>query len=236
MHRIVRVVSFEAPSRAAMIAGSMFLSGCLAAGLLVCSDRAWADQPTDVSRVEEDWELVVGEPSADDTAPQIVNFISPTARTDAEYGILELNHSTQPEYLDGGIQFQRWFGDFERVYRTPHTQNRLSTPGEVVTYTMSMKIENGQLEFGVKNGTSQTWGTFGGDSEQWRSSTTSPYANLDHYSPRVSTKNSRIGYAANRVSSFTLKAVRYYRGDELLYTDSTAQVVHQTTSAESSGE
>ena len=187
-----------------------------------------AETPTNVTRVEEDWVLVVGEPSVDDTSPQIMSFISPTGQIDAECAVLELNHSTQPEYTDGGVQFQRWFGDFERIWRTPHTQNRLAIPGETIKYTMTMKIEGGLLKFGVRNGTSQTWGTFGGTSEQWNSSVASQYADLDAYSPAVSTKYSRVGYAANRVRKYSLKEVRYYRGNDLIQKDVGERVVHET--------
>ena len=205
------------------------LGGSLTALLALSINPVWAETPTNVTRVEEDWELVVGEPSVDDTSPQIISFISPTDRIDAECAVLELNHSTQPDYLDGGVQFQRWFGDFERIWRTPHTQNRLSTPGEKVKYTMVMKIENSVLTFGVRNGTSQTWGTFGGTSEQWNSNVVSQYANLDGYSPAISTKYSRVGYAANRVQKFSLKEVRYYRGSELIQKDSGEKIVHETS-------
>lgn len=204
------------------------LFGGLAVCLLFLSPLR-AETPSNVTRVEEDWELVVGEPSVDDTSPQIINIISPTDRIDAELAVLELNHSTQPDYLDGGVQFQRWFGDFERVYRTPHTTNRLSIPGERIKYTMSMKIEGGLLKFGVRNGTSQTWGHFGGESEQWNSSVLSVYANLDGYSPAISTKYSRVGYAANRVQKYSLKEVRYYNGNQLLQKDTGERIVHETT-------
>lgn len=207
----------------------------LVAFLALTLGPVWAVEPTDVSRVEEDWVLVIGEPSIDDTSPQIISFISPTQRIDAECAVLELNHSTQPDYLDGGVQFQRWFGDFERIWRTPHTSNRLAIPGETIKYTMTMRIENGLLRFGVRNGTSETWGTFGGTTEQWNSSVVSPYSNLDAYSPAISTKYSRVGYAANRVQKFSLKEVRYYRGDELLQKDTGEKIVHETP-AESAGE
>jgi len=204
------------------------ICGSLATLLVLSLSPAWAETPTNVTRVEEDWELVIGEPSTDDTAPQIMSFISPTNRVDAECAVLELNHSTQPDYLDGGVQFQRWFGDFERIWRTPHTQNRLAIPGEKINYTMTMRIESGLLKFGVRNGTSQTWGTFGGTSEQWNSSVASQYANLDSYSPAVSTKYSRVGYAANRVQKFSLKEIRYYRNDELVLKETGERIVYET--------
>ena len=204
----------------------------LATLLVLSLSPAWAETPTNVTRVEEDWELVIGQPSTDDTAPQIMSFISPTSRIDAECAVLELNHSTQPDYLDGGVQFQRWFGDFERIWRAPHTQNRLAIPGERIKYTMRMSIEDGLLKFGVRNGTSQTWGTFGGTSEQWNSGVASQYANLDLYSSAVSIKYSRVGYAANRVRRYSLKEVRYYRGDDLIQSDTGEQIVHETPDEE----
>lgn len=208
---------------------SAFISRHSITGLLVLTvSPVWAETPTNVTRVEEDWELVVGEPSVEDTSPQIITFISPTNRNDAEAAVLELNHSTQPDYLDGGVQFQRWFGDFERIWRDPHTQNRLAIPGEKINYTMTMKIESGLLKFGVMNGTSQTWGTFGGTSEQWNSSVVSQYVNLDAYSPAISAANSRVGYAANRVKKFSLKEVRYYRDNQLIQKDTAEKIVHET--------
>lgn len=208
------------------------ICGSLATLLVLSLSPAWAETPTDVTRVEEDWELVVGQPSVDDTAPQIMSFISPTQRIDAECAVLELNHSTQPDYLDGGVQFQRWFGDFERIWRAPHTTHRLAIPGERIKYTMTMRIEDGLLTFGVRNGTSQTWGNFGGTSEQWNSSVVSQYANLDAYRPAVSTKYSRVGYAANRVRRYSLKEVRYYRGNDLIQSDTGEQIVHETPDEE----
>ena len=221
--RVSRLPSPVSPSRVM----SRLLSVVLALSIGVA--RAADAPPTDVTRIDEDWELVVGEPSVDDTAPQIIGFISPTLRIDAESAVLELNHATLPEYQDGGVQFQRWFGDFERIYRTPHTQNRLQIEGETINYTMTMRIESGLLKFGVRNGTSQTWGTFGGETEQWNSTIVSQYANLDAYSPDISTKYSRVGYASNRVKKFSLKTVRYYRGNELVQTDSGEKIVHETT-------
>jgi hypothetical protein len=208
--------------------------GLLAAFLSLFLSPVWAESPTNVTRVDEDWVLVIGRPSADDTAPQIMSFISPTNRIDAECAVLELNHSTQPNYLDGGVQFQRWFGDFERIWRTPHTTNRLTIPSERIQYTMTMKIEGGLLTFGVRNGTSETWGTFGGTSEQWNSSVASQYANLDAYNPAISAKYSRVGYAANRVRSLTLKEVRYYRGNDLIQRDTGERIIHETPDEETS--
>lgn len=215
--------------------GRISRRGFLAAAAALTTTPIWADTPTGATRIEEDWELVVGVPRPDDTAPQIMSFISPINRIDAECAVLELNHSTQPDYRDGGIQFQRWFGDFERIWRDPHTNNRLWIPGERVRYTMMMKIEDGILTFGVRNGVSWTWGLFGGSSEQWNSSIVSRFANFDDYNPAISVKYSRVGYAANRVRRFSLKQVRYYQGSDLIQTDTGEQIVHEMLEEEANG-
>lgn len=207
-----------------------FLAKCaLAAALAISINPAIAqegDGPYD--KIEEDWELIIGQPREDDTSPQIINVISPLDHLNAEHAVLELNHSTQPDYSDGGIQFQRWFGNFERIYRTPHTSLRLSTPNEKITYTMYMAIANETLTFGVKNGKSQTWGDFGGNTEQWKSSIRSRFESFSSYDPAVSVKFSRVGYAANRVRSFQLNEIRYYRDGEVVRKDVSTRIVSET--------
>jgi hypothetical protein len=118
--------------------------------------------------------LLIQTTSPDVTAPQIATVISPIENIEAEYGVLELNHTTQPDYSDGGIQLQRWNGDFICSTRTANSHARLTTPDERITFTMTMKISGGKLAFGVINGKSQTWGDFGGE-PYWRTRTDSAY-------------------------------------------------------------
>jgi hypothetical protein len=83
-------------------------------------------------RVEEDWEIVVTEPEPATNAPQLINVISPTWHTQAQYAIFEVNHITQPTYQQGGWQLQRWFGDIYRTARTSTPAAVLSTSGETI--------------------------------------------------------------------------------------------------------
>lgn len=197
------------------------------------SGRAQGQTPPGTDEVQEDWVLVIQATSPEETAPQIANVISPVGNIDAEYGVLELNHTTQPDYQDGGIQLQRWNGSFLCDYRPSTSNNRLQTANETISYTMTMKVANGNLNFGVQNGQSQTWGTFGGNGSQWRSQTGSAYVDLSQYDRKVSTDHTRVCFASNLVSTFTQTQVRYYQAGQLLKTDTTKiEVYKATTSAE----
>lgn len=180
--------------------------------------------PSGCNRVEEDWELVIGEPDPDTVAPQIFNAIYPTSDRTGRYGLFEINHATQPEFREGMLQLQRWNGDVLRDYRTSAKSGLLTIPGEHVTYTMAMTLGGGQLAFTVKNGQSTTWGAFGG-SELTLSSATL-LGNFDGYSPSTSAAAATIGFAAHRVERFALLGVRYYKDSSLLATDSTVRVVY----------
>lgn len=203
------------------------VGGLVAVLSLVSSLTAQAQTPEGTDEVQEDWVLVIQATSPEQTAPQIANVISPVGSIDAEYGVLELNHTTQPDYADGGIQLQRWNGNFLSDYCPTTTHNRLVTANETIRYTMTMKVVNGRLVFGVRNGTSQTWGSFGGEGEQWRTGTDSAYADLSQYDRTVSTNHTRICFASNLVSSFTQRQVRYYRAGQLIKTDTNGVSVYQ---------
>ncbi|MBI1347162.1 hypothetical protein GC163_12840 [bacterium] len=183
-----------------------------------------ADPDVPYDRVEEDWTLVIGEPEPEAHAPQLLNVISPTGDLAGKYGILELNHSTQPEYFEGGLQMQLWSGDECREHATTADSSLLMTTGETISYTLVMAVGYGQLRFRVKNGTSTTWGSFGGSDLLVTSSTS--LNNLTGYSPTISASKSRVGFAGHRVEKFALKQVRYYVDNTVVKVDETYRQVH----------
>ena len=69
------------------------------------------DDAATVMRVEEDWEILIGTPDADNDGPQIMNVISPTGDITAQHAVLEINHQTFPDFYGGGMQLQVWTGD-----------------------------------------------------------------------------------------------------------------------------
>lgn len=195
------------------------------------SGLAQGQTPPGTDEVQEDWVLVIQATSPEETAPQIANVISPVGNIEAEYGVLELNHTTQPDYQNGGIQLQRWNGSFLCDYRPTTSHDRLQTANETISYTMTMKVANGNLNFGVQDGKSQTWGTFGGNGSQWRSQTESAYVDLSQYDRKVSTDHTRVCFASNLVSTFTQTQVRYYQAGQLLKTDTIKIEVYKATTS-----
>jgi len=184
-----------------------------------------AQTDTTVVKVEEDWELVIGEPSPDSDAPQVTCVISPYEGAQSVHAAFELNHRSLPSFVAGGMQLQAW--NYENfITRDSAATGALSTSGETITWTMKMKLLEGNLYFYVRNGNSTTWGQFGG----WGDLTLSiPWSlsSLAGYSPETSVEQSGVGYASNRVSRLVLKEVRYYNAaNELVAQDTTQRVVH----------
>jgi len=203
----------------------------VAFGTLSADTRADEEAEETIVRVEEDWGFRVNCPDLKKTAPQVFTLISPTQSTENLHAIFELNHVTLPKFDAGGMQIQCWKGDSELTYRQHPNANILSNNDETVTFTMSMQLSNGSLAFEVKDGSSTSWGTFGGQGYLKTSSDTT-LSSLNDYSPDISVKNSRIGYGSNKVDWFILKEVRYYSADGLVKTDSTERIVHKSDSSE----
>jgi hypothetical protein len=144
------------------------------------------------------------------------------------HAVLEVNHKTVPYWAGGGVHLQTWVGDYNLTRKDIESNASLNTSGEVVTWTTRMKLSDNALSFKIVNGSSTTWGTFGGGTTLYSAYGTT-LTNLDSYSPDFSVENSGIGFASNRVRSLTLKAVRYTLADGSTVTDNTARVVHQTS-------
>lgn len=189
-------------------------------------DTANAQSSVAVTEVQEDWELVVDTPDPNSSGPQITCSIAPHAADDSLYAAFELNHRTLPEFERGGMQLQVWSGAYN-LENNPYPQQQImSTAGETVTWTMSMKLNGENLTFEVLDGHSSTWGNFGGQG-YLRSSQSCDLENLNAYSPEDTIDNSGVGFASNRVHSLTLKQVRYYLSNGEVVTDDAPRVVHQ---------
>lgn len=200
-----------------------WLASC--ALLAVTNGQAPADGTQRIDRVEEDWELVISEPSPEDESPQILNVFSPNGTQDTDFFIFEINHCTQPDYFAGGLQLQHWLGDQVQTWSTFDDGSKMTTPQETITYTLRMWLYDDVLSVTVRNGVSDTWGEF--HSTPLRILNYTSLNDLNGYRTSNSTSKSRVGYASYRVTSFVLKQVRYYSGTDLVYTDDTDHVVHE---------
>lgn len=200
--------------------GRRILQGCAAiilSGLL--TNSAAAQSPAGVDRIEEDWVLVLKTPTPAIATPQIQNVMSPFPHVNGHYGILCLNHGTDPDFVAGGIQMTRYYGADLMSYQPRVATPLLANAGERITYSMSMKIQGGKLSFSVLNGKSQTMGTFGGDTTPWMTDVTTSLTDLSGYSPLVSATYTEVAYGTNAVDSLTLKSVRYYKNNKLTKSD-----------------
>jgi hypothetical protein len=211
---------------------SMIVRACLACGLAVAVVAGWglatslaADPPT-ITRIEEDWELVIGDPDVNANSPQVSCVTSPLGHLNGLYAVLELNHRTQPDYIGGGLQLQVWNGPDQLVAtKTGYDQQYLSYSGETIRWTQALQVSSGSLMFDVFNGTSESWGTFGPTSDLRRYVSTT-LTDLNGYDPNVSVENSGVGYGGNRVTSLVLKQVRWYAGGTLVQTDNNPKTIH----------
>jgi hypothetical protein len=196
---------------------------CLGAAATLPGNRAFAADNVQVVKVEEDWELVVGTPDPGSAGPQITCTMSPTGNLNGVYSILTLNHRSHPSFVAGGMQLQVWNGDATLNAHNSADNGLLSTEGENASWTKTMSLSDGLLVFDIVNGSSTTWGEFGG----LQTATTVELTNLNAYSPTVSVANSGVNFAANRVRSLVLKRVRLTLSSGDVLEDNTQRLVHQ---------
>ncbi|HXT58215.1 MAG TPA: hypothetical protein VN699_06245 [Pirellulales bacterium] len=203
------------------------LAACLAA---VAWIAGWQTVPAQnplsgVARVEEDWELVVNDPDINDDSPQVTCVIAPLDLSSG-YLAVDVNFHSQPDYSPGGVQMHVWSPNQAMLVANLGATNPLQTENETITWTTSMSLADATLTFAIVNGSSTTWGSFGNDSKL-QLSVAAPLTDLAGYSSEVSLDNSGVPYASNRVTSLTLKAVRWYSASgALLQQNTTPQPVH----------
>lgn len=181
--------------------------------------------PATIVKVEEDWIVYVQNPDAELGAPQIVNVLAPTPSTETVFGMIELNHQSQPSFRKGGIQVQSWVGGqwndlgySDAVVVLNHTYDKL-------TYTVGMSRADQKFKFYVRDGRSKTWGKF---AETPISAEVPDYQlDLSTYDPQYSVDNTAISVGAHRVVLMYQREVRYYTEDGLEYTDETDRVIHR---------
>jgi hypothetical protein len=197
---------------------------------IVAAKSLWAGTSgTDVYRIEEDWQLIVGDPDPGNNGPQVTCTISP-ADMGTAFCAFDLNYHTQPDYSAGGLQIHTWDPVDPVEYSNSIHNGIMSASGETVTWTQTMTWNNGSLNFRVVNGQSDTWGNFGGNGTSnghLNLDLPTALSNLNGYSPSVSLDNSGVSFASNQVNSLTLVAVRRFDANGNLIDEiTTPQAVH----------
>ncbi len=179
-----------------------------------------------IVRVEEDWEILIGEPAPEQDLPQIVTVFGPTDANFGTHTVFELNHGTLPEFTEGGMQLQVWWGSYLVGYRQQFAPQEFSVSDELIRYTTVTRIHDHELIMEIKNGTSATWGAFGNNG-YLRQRLISFRDDLNPYDPDNSIQHSRVTFGANKVHRFVRKSIRFYSEIGLYVEDTEPKYVHR---------
>jgi hypothetical protein len=203
-------------SRRAVSSGLFF-----ALSLLIASPAALAQG---VNAVEEDWQLNVDTPSPRRSSPQLNCLTSSTGDSQSYYAVLLINqHGAE----GGGLELQLWRGTTLLDSSDLGSYESLATSGERVQWTTRMELSNnGLLTVQVLNGTSNTWGKFGGKSNLTVSAQTT-LQNLNSYDPNATTTLSGVEYGNQRVEKLILRKVRLYTNNKKSVEQALERVVFQ---------
>lgn len=176
--------------------------------------HTWADPPRVIS-IEEHWVLHVSQPELDRSAPQTTMVMSPSGELAGAFFLFTLNHATVPDYRPGGMQVQLWEGTTLVDNHAGDATEPLSHGDETVTWVQRISLEDGTLTFQVLNGSSESWGSFGGDDLTLNTSTS--LTGLNSYLPVISLTESEVGYAENRVVSLVLTKLVWVTDDGITH-------------------
>lgn len=197
-----------------------------AVGLLASSGLSVtrADDGPRIVRVEESWELHLADPDPANTAPQVTCAFTPLRDLSSLHATFEINHQATPEFSPGGLHFHAWNGD-QRLDSRHEGTGSLATAGEVVRWKQVMSLADGQLVLEVADGTSTTWGSFGGE-QRLRIAVPTTMTNLNSYSPTLSVRQSGVGFAGNRVARLVMTHVKVVTGGGVVLEDSTDRTAY----------
>ncbi|MEZ6137515.1 MAG: hypothetical protein R3C53_21715 [Pirellulaceae bacterium] len=179
-------------------------------------------------RIEEDWELHVTHPDQQLDAPQITTMMLPFGNLSEMLVQFDFNHGHTPDFSAGGIQVRVTENDESLdSYRMQEGQ-KLSEENELVSWTQVIQKASNGYYFGIINGQSESFGSFGSVSEAaFVTNGDAGIVSLNAYRFEDSLENSGVSYAANRVTYLRLKRVRLYNssgeGIEIVVNQDTQQ-------------
>jgi hypothetical protein len=185
----------------------------------VCTSEAVAG---DITRIEENWEFKVASTNLDKGLPAIIHAISPSSTTNGQHSVFLMNSWDAPSFQKGGMQLQSWSGDSLLDFKNHPQFEQLSTSNEVIKYTIAMEIINGNLVVEIIDGSSKTWGSFGGD---LKIMTPTDVTNLNEYNSQLSLKNVGIRGAHN-LAKGSLTGVKHYEGTKNVLNDKSTKDWH----------
>ncbi len=189
--------------------------------------------PSNLTRVEEDWSLLVTTPDFKQAAPQIsMQMIrSPDA---LRFCTFHINCCDIPTFNQGGLQIQAWESATCVTVATSNNRNTMATPNELVTWTQYLSRDDANnLRFGI--GTIETpdsanywptWSDTWGDFSNGEIVVPDSGTYLGNYSVDYSMINSGITFGADSVASLVLVRVRKYYANGDVDIDDTPRIVY----------
>src|SRR5215210_2681070 len=99
--------------------------------LALAAPGAFAQSAPQPDRVEEDWEVVVGNPDPVGVGPQMSTSMSPVSDGSISCFVFDLNYRDYPSFLPGGMQVQVWDGE-TLVAAATKGSDRCATAGETI--------------------------------------------------------------------------------------------------------
>jgi hypothetical protein len=172
-----------------------------------------------IVRVEEDWLLIVGDPSLNLASPQVSSQMAPSMGA-LQFCNFHLNSCDIPTFTQGGMQLQVWEGTTNLAVTTSADRTTMNTPNELVQWTQYLEVNGNELRFGIGSihpssvgASSITWGNFGGGSLYVIVPGALP--DLENYDIEYSKLHSGVTFGANRVTYLILLGARIYRTGDL---------------------
>lgn len=166
-------------------------------------------QAQSLIRVEEDWELRVVDPDTQIDAPQVTTTMVPFGGLSEILFQVDINHASFPSFSSGGVQVRICDDDVCLTSKRLAAGLELSQQEETLTWTQVIQKANNGYYFGVINGTSSSFGGFGGDTAfTFISNSDAGIVSLNAYDARDSLENSGATYSGNRVGWLRLKKLR----------------------------
>ncbi len=184
-----------------------------------------AQAEPEIVRVEEDWVAYIRSPDTNLTAPQIVNVIAPAPTTEGAFGMVELNHASQPDFHSGGFQVQSWVGETRNEFVFSENLTSLRNEYDRLTYTVAIELTGDLIAFELKDGRSRTWGGFATNGV--RAVCPAGDITLAKYDPQFSVDSTSVNVGAHRVEVLFQRETRYYSVNGLERTDTTPRVLHR---------
>ncbi len=168
----------------------------------------------EIVRIEEDWELKISHPDTQVEAPQVMTTMLPFGSDSDVLFQVDINHGSVPEYSVGGMQV-RICDDVYLIHDRRIKEGLvLDHSEETVSWTAVVNKTVYGFNFGLINGSSSSWGSFGGsETFTWVDFQNAGTTSLQSYHHAHSIANSGVSFARNRVEHLRLKAVRIYFGD-----------------------